>query len=65
MNSVTINFDGDRAEEMAKAFFTYLVDGGLEDQLIDRISDAKTEIEISDCDAKKLLVQFNCRRKQK
>ena len=61
MNNVTISFNGDRAEEMAKKFFTYLVDGGLEDQVIDHLSDAKTAVEIGDCNAQDRKVVFVCR----
>lgn len=61
MNNVTISFNGDRAEEMAKKFFTYLVDGGLEDQVIDHLSDAKTAVEIGDCNAQGRQVVFVCR----
>ncbi|MBP7633791.1 hypothetical protein KBA41_06450 [Candidatus Ozemobacteraceae bacterium] len=61
MNDVTISFSGNRAEEMARKFFTYLVDGGLEDQVIDHLSDAKTTVEIGDCDAHDRKVVFVCR----
>lgn len=61
MNSVTISFEGDRGQEMARKFFTYLVDGGLEDAVIDHLSDARTEVGIGACDAEKRTVRFDCK----
>jgi len=61
MNSVTITFKGDRAQEMAQKFFTYLVDGGLEDAVIDHLSDARTDVGIGACDTEKLTVRFDCK----
>jgi len=61
MKKVTITFEGKRAEEMAGKFFSYLVDGGLEDTVIDHLSDATTDVGIGECDADKLTVRFDCK----
>jgi len=60
MKKVTISFEGERAEEMAGKFFTYLVDGGLEDSIDDHLSDEKTEVGIGECDTTTLAVRFDC-----
>ncbi|TCL09175.1 hypothetical protein BXY66_1220 [Shimia isoporae] len=39
MRAVTITFVGDGSDEVAQAFYTYFVDGGLEDQVIDVLTD--------------------------
>lgn len=39
MKSVTLTFVGDRSDEVAKKFYTWVVDGGLEDQIIDTLSE--------------------------
>lgn len=57
---VSLVFSGVKPGEMAKRFFSYLVDGGLEDQLIDTLSGKGLTLEISNCDTKKLTVTFQC-----
>ena len=65
MKTVSITFAGPKSDAMAKRFYSYLVDGGLEDQLIEALSD-KAEggpgatLEISDCDTAGLAVLFQC-----
>ncbi len=39
MRKVTITFVGDGSDDVAQAFYTYFVDGGLEDQVIDTLND--------------------------
>lgn len=56
--SVTLVFNGVKSGEMAKKFFTYLVDGGLEDILIENLSGQGITLGISGCDKKKLTVSF-------
>lgn len=56
--SVTLVFNGVKAGDMAKKFFTYLVDGGLEDILIENLSGQGITLGISGCDKKKLTVSF-------
>lgn len=38
MKSVTLTFIGDHSDEIAQKFYTWVVDGGLEDQIIDTLS---------------------------
>jgi len=67
-NRVDLVFTGFKSAEMAKRFFHYLVDGGLEDHLIQELSGKGITLEISDCDKEKLSVNFRCsemKRKQK
>ena len=56
--SVTLVFNGVKSGDMAKKFFTYLVDGGLEDILIENLSGQGITLGISSCDKKKLTVSF-------
>lgn len=60
MKTVQITFAGPKSDVMAKKFFTYLVDGGLEDQLIQELSGDGATLEINDCDTKDLAVLFQC-----
>ncbi|EKD94686.1 MAG: hypothetical protein ACD_25C00261G0003 [uncultured bacterium] len=55
---VSIAFSGVKPVEMAKRFFSYLVDGGLEDQLIQELSGNGLTLEISGSNKKKLTVSF-------
>jgi len=59
-DTVSLNFTGLKSGEMAKRFFTYLVDGGLEDQLIQELSGKGITLEISDNNKKNLTVTFQC-----
>jgi len=59
-DTVSLNFTGLKSGEMAKRFYSYLVDGGLEDHLIDALSREGVTLEISDCNTKKLTVTFQC-----
>ena len=61
MKTVQITFAGSKSDAMAKKFFSYLVDGGLEDQLIDVLSGNGTTLEISDSNTDDLAVLFQCR----
>lgn len=65
MKSVRIDFAGEKSEEMAKRFYAYLVDGGLEDQLIEALSDKGVTLEISDLNNDDLTVLFQCREMPK
>lgn len=57
--SVTLIFNGLKSGDMAKKFFTYLVDGGLEDTLIENLSTPGLVLEIGGFDKKKLTVRFD------
>lgn len=61
MKTVSITFAGPKSDAMAKRFYSYLVDGGLEDQLIEALSGNGATLEISDCDTAGLAVLFQCR----
>lgn len=61
MKTVHIEFAGPKSDTMAKRFYAYLVDGGLEDQLIETLSDKTVTLEISDCSNDDLAVLFQCR----
>lgn len=56
--TVSLVFNGVKSGDMAKKFFTYLVDGGLEDILIENLSVPGMILGISGCDKKKLTVSF-------
>ena len=60
MKTVKLTFAGLKSEEMAKKFYSYLVDGGLEDQLIQALSGDGVTLGISDCNTKDLDVLFHC-----
>ena len=64
MKSVRIEFAGPQSEAMARRFFSYLVDGGLEDHLIQNLSGAGATLEITDSHAGDLTVLFQCREGQ-
>ena len=57
-DTVSLTFNGMKSGEMAKKFFTYLVDGGLEDILIENLSGPGMILGISGFDKKKLTVSF-------
>ncbi len=57
-NTVKINFSGVKPGAMAKKFFSYLVDGGLEDAIIQALTGHGVGLEISGCDKKTLTVNF-------
>ncbi len=61
MKTVQITFAGPKSDAMAKRFFTYMVDGGLEDVLIQALSEKGATLEISDCSTEDLAVLFQCR----
>jgi len=56
--TVSLTFNGVKTGDMAKKFFSYLVDGGLEDILIENLSGQGVTLGISGCDKKKLSVSF-------
>jgi hypothetical protein len=56
--TVSLTFNGVKSCDMAKKFFSYLVDGGLEDILIENLSGHGITLGISGCDKKKLTVSF-------
>lgn len=45
MKKVTLTFVGFRSDEIAEKFYTWVVDGGLEDSIIDTLSDDEVSVE--------------------
>lgn len=48
MKTVSLTFVGDNSDAVAQAFYTWVVDGGLEDHIVeglDRLTDDKTEVD--------------------
>lgn len=58
--TVSLVFSGVKSSEMAKRFYSYLVDGGLEENLIAMLTGKGVTLEIRDCDNEKLTVFFQC-----
>ncbi len=65
MKTVQITFTGPKSDELARRFFHYLVDGGLEDQVIQGVSKNGATLEIGDCNIEDLAVHFQCREEKK
>lgn len=63
-DTVRVIFMGLKAEEMAKKFFIYLVDGGLEDQVIQTLSGKGVTLGIEDYSKKSLSVLFECSKEK-
>lgn len=45
MKKVTLTFVGFKSDEMAQKFYTWVVDGGLEDSIIDTLSDDDVKVD--------------------
>lgn len=48
MKTVSITFVGGSSDKVAQAFYTWIIDGGLEDQIVDeltRLTDENVEVE--------------------
>jgi len=57
MKKVTLTFIGDRSEFVAQQFYSWMVDGGLEEIIIDGLSDESVEVDgIIDYDSDNLEV---------
>lgn len=65
MKTVQITFTGPKSDELARRFFHYLVDGGLEDQVIQGVAKNGATLEISDCNIEDLAIHFQCREEKK
>ena len=64
MKKVTFEFVGQDAEKMAQQFYTWFVDGGLEDQVVDTLSEmGPSEVELIEIDNEKLNLILNCKYK--
>lgn len=55
MKKVTLTFVGHGSDDVAKRFYSWMVDGGLEDLVIDHLSTREVEVEgIDDFDGETL-----------
>ncbi len=45
MKKVTLTFIGDQSDEVAQKFYTWAIDGGLEDSIIDTLSTPEIAVE--------------------
>ncbi|MFZ2958163.1 MAG: hypothetical protein WA705_14845 [Candidatus Ozemobacteraceae bacterium] len=63
MKRVTVTFAGPQSDELAKKFYAYLVDGGLEDQVSDTLSTKDLDLEITDFNNETLDVLFSSKEK--
>lgn len=55
--NVTFQFTGKDAEKVAQAFYTWYVDGGLEDQVVDTLSNmTEMDVETTEIDNENLIV---------
>ena len=59
MRKVTLNFIGDRSELVAEKFYSWLIDGGLEETIAEGLSDEIVDVDgIIDFDNENLEVAF-------
>lgn len=61
MKSVTFTFVGQDSDEMAQKFYTWFVDGGLEDQVIDTLSEmGPSNVDLIEINNEKLDLILSC-----
>lgn len=61
MTNVTFTFVGQDSDEMAKKFYTWYVDGGLEDKIIDTLTDmGPSKVDTIEIDNDKLNLVMGC-----
>jgi hypothetical protein len=66
MKKVTFTFVGQDSDEMAQNFYTWFVDGGLEDQIIDTLSEkGPSKVDVTEINNETLDIIFNCTYQQK
>ncbi len=58
MKELKLSFTGPKAETSCRAFFSWLVDGGGEDVVIDALADYGFDVEISECDEMQGQIKF-------
>ena len=57
MKTVTLTFVGQQSDELAQRFYTWVVDGGLEDQIIDTLSTPEVRVSgVVDLDTERLAI---------
>ena len=65
-DEVKLKFSGFKSEEVAQRFYTYLVDGGLEDGLIDILSGGDVSVEgVGEIDNQNLVVTIESKEQSK
>lgn len=64
MKTLEIEFFGTLSHEMAEKLYTYIIDGGLQDQLEDHLSDETTEVSMRAWDNNSLKILFECQPSQ-
>lgn len=61
MKKVTFTFVGQDSDIMAEKFYTWFVDGGLEDQIIDTLSEeGPSKVDVTEINNDSLDIIFNC-----
>lgn len=61
MRKVTFTFAGQDSAEMAQQFYTWFVDGGLEDQVVDTLSEmGPSDVEVIEIDNDSLEIVMGC-----
>lgn len=61
MKKVTFTFAGRDSDKMAQQFYTWFVDGGLEDQVVDTLSEmGPSEVEVIEIDNASLEIVLGC-----
>ena len=65
MKSVTFYFAGQYSEKMAKQFYTWFIDGGLQDQIEDTLCEmGPSDVSVLEFDNDKLDIVVGCYLKQ-
>lgn len=65
MKTVTFTFVGQDSDEMAQKFYTYVVDGGLEDQIVDTLTEqGPSEVEMIEINNDELNIVMGCKYKR-
>lgn len=66
MRKVTFTFAGQNSEDMAQQFYTWVIDGGLEDQIVDTLSEmGPSDVEVIEFDNDTLDIVVGCSYKRK
>lgn len=61
MKKVTFTFVGQESDKMAQELYTWFVDGGLENQIVDTLSDkGPSNVEVTEINNEDLGVILNC-----
>lgn len=64
-NTVTLEFDGVDAEKVAEAAYHLIVDGGLEDEIMDNLAESLgLSIEPDGCDNDKHITKFKVAKEE-